>query len=83
MDRRMDRRTDRSKPICPLNFFEVGGIITSKSATYRLPLCYIKKPVRITIYLGVENIIKLKFTTNFDRFAILNVLHCLIKNCVL
>ena len=25
-DRRTDRQTDRPKPICPLNFFEVGGI---------------------------------------------------------
>ena len=26
-DRRTDGQTDRPKPICPLNFFEVGGII--------------------------------------------------------
>ena len=29
-----DRRTDgRPKPICPLNFFEVGGIIKMKTTT--------------------------------------------------
>ena len=27
---RTDRRTGRPKPICPLNFFEVGGIINVK-----------------------------------------------------
>ena len=26
MDRRTDSQTDRPKPICPLNFFEVGSI---------------------------------------------------------
>ena len=58
---------------------------TSKSAKYRLPLRYKKKkkkktPVKITMHLGLDNIMKLKFTTNFDRCAILNVLNCLTKN---
>ena len=42
---------------------------TSKSAKYHLPLRY-KKPVKIRMHLGLDNIIKLKFTTNFDRCAI-------------
>ena len=40
-----------------------------------------KKTVKITMYLGLDNKIKLKFTTYFDRYAILNVLNCLTKNC--
>ena len=51
---------------------------TSKGAKYRLPLRY-KNHVKI-IHLGLGNIIKLKFTTNCDRCAILNVLNCLTKN---
>ena len=33
-----------------------------------------KRPVKITMYFGLNFIIKLKFTTNFDRCAILKVL---------
>ena len=36
-----------------------------------------KKSVKITMHLGLD---KLKFTTNFDRCAILNVLNCLTEN---
>ena len=32
------------------------------------------------MYFGLDIIIKLKFTTNVDRCAILNVLNCLTKN---
>ena len=39
-----------------------------------------KRPVKITMYLGLDIIIKLKFTTIFDRGAILNVLNYLTKN---
>ena len=39
-----------------------------------------KRPVKITMYLGLDIIIKLKFTTDFDRCAILNVLNFLTKN---
>ena len=39
-----------------------------------------KRPVKITMYLGLDIIIKLKFTTAFDRCAILNVLDYLTKN---
>ena len=39
-----------------------------------------KRPVKITMYLGLDIIIKLKFTTIFDRCAILNVLNYLTKN---
>ena len=39
-----------------------------------------KRPVKITMHLGLDIIIKFKFTTNFDRCAILNVLTCLTKN---
>ena len=52
----------------------------SKSAKYHRPLRYEKRPVKITMYLGLDIIIKLKFTTNFDRCAILNVLNYLTKN---
>ena len=34
-----------------------------------------KKTLKITMYLGLDIIIKLKFTTDFDRCAILNVLN--------
>ena len=51
----------------------------SKSAKYRLPLCY-KGPIKITIYLGLDIIIKLKFTTNFYICVILNLLNCLTKS---
>ena len=39
-----------------------------------------KTYVEITMLLGLDNIIKLKFTTKFDRCAILKVLNCLTKN---
>ena len=39
-----------------------------------------KRPVKITMYLGLDIIIKLKFTTIFDRYAIFNVLNYLTKN---
>ena len=39
-----------------------------------------KRPVKITMYLGLDIIIKLKFTTIFDRNAIFNVLNYLTKN---
>ena len=39
-----------------------------------------KRPVKITMYLGLDIIIKLKFTTIFDKSAILNVLNYLTKN---
>ena len=52
---------------------------TSKSAKYRFATTLQKSPVKITMHLGLDNIIKLKLTTNFDRRAILNVLNCLTK----
>ena len=39
-----------------------------------------KRPVKIKMYLGLDIIIQLKFTINFDRCAILNVLNYLTKN---
>ena len=45
-----------------------------------LPLRYKNRPVKITMYLGLDNIIRLSFSTNFNRCAILNVLNCLTKN---
>ena len=39
-----------------------------------------KRPVKRTMYLGSDIIIKLKFTTNFDICAILNILNCLTKS---
>ena len=38
-----------------------------------------KRPVKIAMYLGLDIIIKLKFTTNFDRCAILSILNCLTR----
>ena len=35
-----------------------------------LPLRYKNRPVKITICLGLDNIIRLKFPTNFDRCTI-------------
>ena len=39
-----------------------------------------KGSVKIRMHLGLDNIIKLRFTTNFDRCAILNILNYLTKN---
>ena len=39
----------------------------------------IDRSVKIIMYLGLDIIIKLKFTIKFDRCAILNVLNCLTK----
>ena len=39
-----------------------------------------KRPFKITMYLGLDIIIKLKFTIIFDRCAILNVQNYLTKN---
>ena len=39
-----------------------------------------KRSVKITMYLGLDIIIKIKFTTIFDRCAILNVLNFLSKH---
>ena len=58
----------------------IYGKKTSKSAKYPWSLRYKKRSVEIAMHLGLDNIIKLKFTTNFDRCAILNVLNCLTKN---
>ena len=41
-----------------------------------------KRPVKITMYLGLDIIIKIKFTTIFDRCAIFKVLNYLTKNFV-
>ena len=52
------------------------------NAKYPGPLRHKKKTkkkktsVEITMHLGLDSIIKLKFTTKFDRCAILNVLNC-------
>ena len=53
---------------------------TSKSAKYHRPLRYEKRPVKIIMYMCLDIIIKLKFTTNFDRCAILNILNYLTKD---
>ena len=39
-----------------------------------------KRPVKRTMYLGLDIKIKIKFTSIFDRCAILNVLNYLTKN---
>ena len=53
---------------------------TSKSAKHACHYATKKRPVKITMYLGLDIIIKIKFTTDFDRCAILNVLNYLTKN---
>ena len=53
---------------------------TSKSAKYRLPLRYKESPLKNNVFGFGHHIIKLKFTTNFDRCAILNIINCLTKN---
>ena len=62
----------------------IYGKKASKSAKYRLPRRKKKKKKKrlnkIKMYLGLDIIIKLKFTTNFDRCAILNVFNCLTRD---
>ena len=53
---------------------------TSKSAKHACHYATKERPVKITMYLGLAIIIKIKFTTIFDRCAILNVLNYLTKN---
>ena len=53
---------------------------TSKSAKHACHYATKERPVKITMYLGLDIIIKIKFTTHFDRCAILNVLNYLTKN---
>ena len=38
------------------------------------------RAIEVLLYLSLDIINKLKFTTNCDRCAILNVLNCLTKN---
>ena len=53
---------------------------TSKSAKHACHYATKERPVKITMYLGLDIIIKIKFTTIFDRCAILNILNYLTKN---
>ena len=53
---------------------------TSKSAKHACHYATKERPVKITMYLGLDIIIKIKFTTIFDRCAVLNVLNYLTKN---
>ena len=53
---------------------------TSKSAKHACHYAKKERPVKITMYLGLDIIIKIKFTTIFDRCASLNVLNYLTKN---
>ena len=53
---------------------------TSKSAKHACHYATKERPVKITMYLGLDIIIKIKFTTIFDRCAILKVLNYLTKN---
>ena len=43
-------------------------------------LRYKNRPIKITMHLGLDIKINFKFTTNFDRCAILYVLNCCTKN---
>ena len=54
--------------------------ITSKSAKHACHYATKKRPVKITMYLGLDIIIKFKFTTIFDSCAIVNVINYLTKN---
>ena len=56
---------------------------TSKSAKHACHYPTKERPVKITMYLGLDiiiKIIKIKFTTIFDRCAILNILNYLTKS---
>ena len=53
---------------------------TSKSAKHACHYATKERPVKITMHLSLDIIIKIKFTTIFDRCAILNVLNYLTKN---
>ena len=53
---------------------------TSKIANHACHYATKERPVKITMYLSLDIIIKIKFTTIFDRCAILNVLNYLTKN---
>ena len=53
---------------------------TSKSAKHACHYATKKRPVKITMCLDLDIIIKLKLTTIFDRCAILKVLNYLTKN---
>ena len=52
----------------------------SKSSKHACLYATKERPDNITMCLGLDIIIKLKFTTIFDRCAILNVLNYLTKN---
>ena len=61
----------------------LAEIVTEKRVKVRSTACHYatkQRLIKITMYLGLDIIIKLKFTTNFDRCAILNVLNYLTKN---
>ena len=47
----------------------------SKSAKHAYQYATKERPVKIAMYLGLDIIIKIKFTTIFGRCAILNVLN--------
>ena len=53
---------------------------TSKSAKHACHYTTKKNNVKITTYLGLDIIIKFKFTAIFDSSAILNVINYLTKN---
>ena len=53
---------------------------TTKKAKHTCHYDTKKRSVKITMYLGLDIINKLKFTTMFDGCAILNVLNYLTKN---
>ena len=52
----------------------------SRSAKHACHYATKERPIKITKYSGLDIIIKIKFTTIFDRCAILNVLNYLTKN---
>ena len=58
------------------------NIYGKKRVKVRSTICHYatKRPVKITMYLGLDIKIKLKFTTDFDRRAISNILNYLTKN---
>ena len=60
-----------------LSYQKIKIFTGKKQVSVRSTACHhaTKRYVKITMYLGLDIIIKLKFTTNFDRCMILNVLN--------
>ena len=67
-------------PNFPTPFQIVYGKTVKVRITRATSLRYKNRPIKITMHLGLDIKINFKFTTNFDRCAILYVLNCCTKN---